>query len=112
MLQLSNIFEMPDDYKSNGCGAEGARFDFVPDTIYFVSIFEACRIHDWAYKMGETSDDKIVADLEFLNNLLKIINNVDKWYYPTALARRRAYKYYYAVKRFGFDAFWNNKEGD
>lgn len=108
-IKLSNDFEMPLDYKSNGCGADKARFDFVPDTIYGVYIFEACRIHDWAYKVGKTIEDKQHADREFLNNLLRIIESVDKWYYPTMLARRRALKYYEAVVAFGGVAYWEGK---
>lgn len=108
-MKLSNDFKMPKDYKSNGCGAEGARFDFVPDSIYGVSIFEACRIHDWAYFKGRNNDDKERADREFLNNLLRLIEANNKWYYPTMLARRRALKYYEAVVVFGGPAFWKGK---
>lgn len=108
-MTLSNEFGMPDDYKSNGCGAENARFDFVPDSIYFVNIKPACKLHDYAYLVGKSNEDKEKADREFLNNLLRIVNNVDKWYYPTALARRRALKYYEAVKHFGGSAFWDGK---
>lgn len=108
-IELSNDFGMPLDYKSTGCGADKARFDFVPDTIYGVSIFEACRRHDWAYKVGNTAEDKQQADREFLNNLLRIIEAVDKWCYPTMLARRRALKYYEAVVAFGGVAYWDGK---
>ena len=100
---------MPEDYKSNGCGAENARFDFVPDTIYGVSITPACKVHDWMYSKGRTIEDKDTADRVFLNNMLRIIESVDKWYYPTSLARRRALKYYEAVRAFGGSAYWEGK---
>lgn len=108
-IELSNDFNMPNNYKSNGCGAEVARFDFVPDTIYGVSIFETCRRHDWAYKVGKTNEDKEKADREFLNNMLRVVESVDSWWYPTMLARRRCLKYYEAVIAFGGTAFWDGK---
>ena len=109
MIKLSNDFNMPLDYKSNGCGAEKARFDFVPDTIYGVDIKPACRLHDYAYKVGKTIEDKQHADREFLNNMLRLIEANKNWYYPTMLARRRALKYYEAVVAFGGVAFWEGK---
>jgi hypothetical protein len=109
MIRLSNDFGMPEDYTSLGCGAEKARFDFVPDSIYGVSIKPACIIHDYAYLVGKTIEDKQHADREFLNNLLRLIEANDKWYYPTMLARRRALKYYEAVVAFGGTAFWDGK---
>lgn len=87
------------------CGAENAKFDFIPDTIYGLSIREACCIHDDRYGRGGNINDKNYADSEFLANLVYIINSCDKWYYPTWLARRRAMAYYDAVVRFGDSSF-------
>ena len=107
-MKLSNDFGMPDDYKCDGCGS-GWSAKFIPNTIYFLSIKEACRIHDYAYEKGKTLEDKEKADREFLNNLLRIIEGFDKWYYPTYFAKQRALKYYEAVVRFGGVAFWDGK---
>lgn len=96
------------DYKPKdkcSCGAENAKFDFIPDTIYGLSIREACCIHDDRYERGGDFSDKANADNEFLSNMLWIINNNSKWYYPTWLARRRAMTYYDAVVRFGDSSF-------
>ena len=96
------------DYKPKegcSCGAENARFDFVPDAIYGLPITKACCIHDDRYDRGGTLQNKINADLEFLQNMLTIINGYDKWYYPTFLARRRAMDYYEAVVRMGNSSF-------
>ncbi len=101
-------FNTPDDYKSNGCGS-GWSAKLIPDKIYGVSIREACKIHDHAYEVGKTDEDKKIADNQFLLNLLTIINNVDKWYYPTKLARLRAIDYYSAVCDYGEKAFWRGK---
>jgi len=106
MLNLSNDFNMPEGYKSNGCGSDG-NSNIVPNTIYGLSVFEACRLHDYAYLKGKTNEDKDKADREFLNNLIRIITNYDKWWYPTSFAKVRAKEYYLAVKYFGGSAFFD-----
>lgn len=96
------------DYKPKegcGCGADNASFDFVPDKIYGLPIGKACCIHDDRYDRGGTAQDKINADLEFLQNMITIIDGYKKWYYPTFLARRRAMDYYEAVVRCGDSSF-------
>ena len=60
--------------ESCGCGSDHAMFDFVPDTIYGLSIKEACCPHDFRYSIGGEDADKYIADLEFLGNMLTIIN--------------------------------------
>lgn len=93
----------------NGCGAASAKFDFVPDTIYGMYIGHACNVHDWMYNEGRTLEDKKEADRVMLNNILRLIDFHPKWYRPKFLMRRRAKKYYYAVKCFGGPAFWAGK---
>ena len=98
------------EHVCNGCGAAGAKFDFVPDTMYGLNISAACMVHDWEYFEGETNEAKDVADRRFLNNLNRLIdtypsNSGVKW-----LRRRRAVKYYWAVKHHGGPAFWAGKE--
>jgi len=102
------IGDMPTSYKSNGCGS-GWSARLIPNTIYFLSIREACRIHDYMYSVGKTIEDKEKADRVFLNNMLRIIEAHDKWYYPHSLARRRALTYYEAVVNFGSTAYWAGK---
>ena len=109
MIKFRDSFNTPADYKSNGCGS-GWLAKLIPNTIYGISVREACRRHDWSYEVGKTQKDKDLGDVQFLLNLLTIINNVDKWYYPTKLARLRATDYYSAVVDHGYDAFWNDKE--
>ena len=96
------------DYKPKdkcSCGAENARFDYVPDTIFGLSIKMACCIHDDRYSRGGNESDRRKADEEFLYNLLTIIHSFDKWYYPHWLARHRAMTYYDAVVRYGAGSF-------
>ena len=107
-MKLSNDLGMPKGYKCNGCGS-GWLAKYTPNTIYFVSVFEACRIHDYAYEVGVAIEDKWHADREFRNNLVRIVTNVGVWYYPTKLALHRADVYYEVVKNFGGPAFWKGK---
>ena len=103
----------------NGCGPK-SKFDFVPDTIYGLNISEACNRHDYMYEVSLPNiEDKKEADRSFLNNIIRIIDHETRkrigwdglsfknpllW-----LRKRRAYKYYIAVKKFGGPAFWNSK---
>lgn len=93
----------------NGCGAANAKFDFVPDTVYGLSIAAACNIHDFMYNEGRSIEDKEEADRVMLNNMLRLIKRANVWYSPSALRRRRALKYYEAVDAFGGPAFWAGK---
>lgn len=87
------------------CGTEKALFDFIPDSIYGVSIQKSCCIHDHRYDIGGDENDKMQADKEFLMNMLNEIETNTKWYHPTFLARRRAMSYYEAVVRMGNSSF-------
>ena len=58
--------------------------------------------------MGSSEDDKKMADLRFLGNLMILINNRGGWL--KWFRRRRALKYYEAVREWGDTAFWSGKE--
>jgi hypothetical protein len=97
----------------NGCGALGAKFDFVPETIYGLRVSPACYVHDWDYTEGRTEQDKRDADARFLRNMLWLVESA-----PGVLSsvlrifrRRRALVYYEAVVEFGHTAFWRGKNG-
>lgn len=100
------------DKVTGGCGPGGKGDWLVPDTMYGLSVKPACRIHDYMYAFGETIEDKESADRAFLNNMLRIIIEVTKWYLMRKLRIWRAYTYYKAVKKFGGPAFWKNKNSD
>jgi len=95
----------------NGCGSAQAKFDFIPDTVWGLSITPACNVHDWMYYVGLTQLDKEEADMVFLNNMLRLIEGqtsfIGKRLKP--LRRRRVLKYYEAVVAFGGPAYWNPK---
>jgi hypothetical protein len=93
----------------NGCGAATSKFDFVPDTMWGLSIQPACNIHDWDYHEGETWQDKHRADERFLINLIRIIRVCSRG--PLRIPRYlRAIKYYIAVDILGADAFFSGKQ--
>ena len=99
----------------NGCGTKGLGGILVPDTLYGLSIEEACNIHDYMYHIGHTIEDKEKADRVFLNNMLRIIESVKyPWYLKWFkwLRCQRAMKYYQAVRDFGGPAFWKGKNPD
>lgn len=93
----------------NGCGS-GWNAKIVPDTIYGMDIRPVCCIHDDRYENGVTAADKKAGDLEFLSNMLEVVNSNKKWYYPTKLARLRAMDYYSFVKDYGDSAFYKKEE--
>lgn len=93
----------------NGCGAAGAKFDFVPDTILFLPIKHACYIHDFDYSVGKTLEDKYKADFRFLCNIIAIINAESVWFLKWP-RRQRALTYYNSVCDMGHKAFWAGKK--
>jgi len=95
----------------NGCGAAngGWKNKLIPETIYGLNIKECCQIHDFMYFFGVSKYGKILADKVFLTNMYRLI--ADGNYWLRFLRRRRAKKYYLAVKFFGKKAYMSNKEG-
>lgn len=91
----------------NGCGSkDGVK---VPNTMWGLSIKEACFRHDFMYYLGKTRGDKFFSDAMFMMNLAVLIINSSNWF--TVMPRLfRATKYYIAVVKYGKDAYWVNKE--
>jgi hypothetical protein len=100
------------DEITGGCGPGKLGDWLVPDTVWFLSIKEACQIHDWMWHFGETNKDKKKADRVFLNNMNRIIDANTKWRWLRKLRKRRALKYYLAVKYLGGIAFWRGKNSN
>lgn len=106
----------PDDYSKlspeakifycNGCGTKGLGGWLVPDTLYGLSITEACNVHDYMYHLGTHQHEKDHADRVFLDNMYRIVHEGKQWGWLKWLRRRRAYKYYLAVQKFGGGAFY------
>lgn len=105
-----NVSEEYREKNCNGCGTAGWKGAIVPDTMYGLSIVEACNIHDVAYSLGRTLQDKIAADLDFYENLKIIIAENSNWF-TRKLRNVRAYWYYKAVAVAGKKAFLAGKDG-
>lgn len=94
---------------TNGCGPSGFLGLLIPDTIYFLSITEPCKIHDYMYAVGEGIEGKECADRTFLNNMIRVIDENTKNKVLCQLRYQRAMKYYLAVKNFGGPFYWEGK---
>lgn len=94
---------------TGGCGPGGKGDYLVPDTMYGLSVFRACQIHDYMYYEGKTQEDKEKADRAFLNNMVRIINAETKWKWLRSLRKCRARTYYTAVRYGGGGSFWDGK---
>ena len=109
LFEPSGYTALSADEKSeicNGCGSKGLGW-LVPNTIYGLNITDCCNIHDYMYSQGATLKDKEYADRIFLNNLVRKIDDNNKWF--RFLRRRRALKMYWAVDTFGEAAFWDKQ---
>ena len=93
----------------NGCGTKGIVGHIIPDSLYGLSIKEACNIHDWMYRTGATVADKDEADRVFLNNMLRLVDDGSDNWFTRWVRSRAAVKYYYAVRDCGGPAFWQGK---
>lgn len=96
----------------NGCGPAGWKGKYIPDHLLFVSITEACNIHDWMYIEGKTEDDRERADRVFLNNMLRIVEAVSANFLTREIRRRLALRYYATVRDYGAQYFWADKNPD
>jgi hypothetical protein len=96
----------------NGCGPAGWKSKWIPDTIYGVSIREACNIHDFMYHIGTCEADRDEADRVFKNNMLRIITAESSTDFTLWLRRQRVLKYYWFVHNMGGTYFWADKNSD
>lgn len=107
-IVVNGYYELNEDVKSRICNGAGAAGDWksylIPNTMYGLDCIEAFNIHDYAYYIGITPEDKKQADIAMLLNILEIIN--EKGGMLAFLRRYRAIKYYDAVHNFGDDAFY------
>ena len=107
-----SVLSLPAGYTDRDCDGCGTGWNepIVPDTIYGLSVKPACCVHDWEFMQGGLYSDFEAANWRFFQNLLALINSVKAWWYPKALARRRALLYYEAVERFGWEIFEANNK--
>lgn len=95
---------------SHGCGpGSGWKEDLIPDSILGVSILPACIVHDCEYFLGMTAQDKELADINFLENMLHIVAAESRFFAMKWIRRRIVFDYYSAVVDGGAEAFWEGK---
>jgi len=110
--QPCSIFDASKDMLdecTGGCGPGGIGDMLVPDTVWFLSVNQACKIHDWMYSWGVTAEDKEEADEFFRINMFYIIETKTKWRWLRVLRKMRAQKYYLAVSEGGDKSFFTGK---
>lgn len=121
MRQIDGVFlSAPADYWdtpkedidaiTGGCGPGGLGDYLVPDTVWGLSIYFPCRIHDFGYHEGQSEEDKAIEDNRFLNNMIRVVKVKTRWGWLKKLRIRRCKSYYQAVHWFGGPAFWDGKD--
>jgi len=90
----------------NGAGAAGDwKSKLIPNKLWGLDCLEAFNIHDYAYFVGVDMEDKQMADIQMLVNLMILIDTTS--FFLLRHARRRiAMNYYVAVDEFGDKAFF------
>ena len=109
----SLIFEklFPDEYKAFGCGPGGVGDWLVPDTMWGLSVRDACRQHDHDYRFGNGSSDehRKQCDTRMRLNMLMIVNAQSKTKTFKALRHMRVNTYYFWVRVAGGRAYWKER---
>ena len=85
------------DAITGGCGPGDFGDEFVPDTLWGLSVTMACRIHDWTFQVWNDDKSFKVANDLFLKNMYSIIKQHGGFRWLQALRRMRARKYHYFV---------------
>lgn len=88
----------------NGCGGKGSWVP-VPDWLFRASCFH----HDFNYWVGGDENDRRKADKQFYVEMLTDAEDTP-WWYPTRLAKVRAWVYYMAVRVFAKKFFHYGKQ--
>lgn len=90
-----------------GCGPGGVGDYFVPDTVWFLKITLACKIHDWCFLVWNNKEDFDKANNIFKNNMMRIIEQKKSSNWVKNIRRRRAWKYFKAVDCFGESSYYD-----
>jgi hypothetical protein len=104
----------PDEFEAYGCGPGGIGDFLVPDTVYGLSIRDACRVHDWGYRHCQinSEEDRKRHDRILKNNSLRIVDDHTEWRWVRWLRYQRVEKYYVMVRAFGSRAYWSERNKD
>jgi len=108
----AEYWTLPENEKGkivNGCGPCGWKSNFIPDHILWISIIEACNIHDYMYLVGAVEEDREEADRVLFNNMMRTIEGTPQNWFLRRWRRRLALEYYQQVRDFGGVYFWRGK---
>jgi len=102
----------PEEWETFGCGPGGVGDMLVPDTMWGLNINEACRVHDWYYRMypDRSEEARKSADQIMHDNAVDIVNNADSGRILRFLRRLRCKTYFHMVRNFGKSS-WNQAKG-
>ena len=96
---------------TGGCGPGGLGDYLVMDSFFGLSIFDACQIHDFMWHIGDTEEDRQIADKTFLDNMKTLIRAAHSGFILKALRMAKAYCYYWAVASpIGKFLYWKDKK--
>lgn len=99
----------------NGCGPGGFGDRLVPDTVWFLSIKPACKIHDWMFLVYNCEAGFDLANTVFKDNMARI-NQTTKQVWLKYLRTKRIKKYYwicaFSGRLFYYDAHLGVYEND
>ena len=98
-------------FESYGCGPGGFGDILVPDTVWFLSIKNSCRIHDWYYRHSEGASEalRISADRIMKNNAIRIVRHHTVNATLTRWRLSRVKFYYDMIHNFGAGAYWESR---
>ena len=107
------IFEklFPDEYASFGCGPGGVGDWFVPDTMWGLSVREACRQHDYDYRSSNAASEehRKQCDDRMRDNMRIIVNAKSDSKILKALRHVRINTYYWFVRSCGGGSYWKER---
>ena len=116
MYSLAGI-EMLSDHKAVVRDCNGVGADWMPDSLTQIitkmhQVMEVpAAIHDRRYVTGTTRQDRQDADLEFLANVIRVVEFEYAWWHPLRyINRKRAERYYTYLRAFGGRAWEEAKK--
>jgi len=91
------------------CGpGRGFKEKLVPDSILRVDITPACKVHDYHYVIGQTKDEKDLADIQLFANGFRIVKQDSKSKFLSFLRTAILSWYFLACAYAGDSQFKNN----
>lgn len=109
--------ELLDDLDAVMRDCNGVGADWMPDCLTQIitklhrEMEVPAAIHDRRYATGTTRQDRQEADLEFLTNVIRVIEFEYPWWNPFRyINKRRAMRYYNYLRAFGARAWEEAKK--